>query len=179
MEILQCKKWNFLHFSVYVDAGLGATNPVTLTFVTSGPSFPRTWKVKICQIPCNTIYRGKNLKYLLSSTMTNFLFTKNFLFKAEDGCLQYFTGVSGQIKSFNYDPGAGLQLSNQDYSICVRMEKNFCGIQYTACTDSGTAKNNSKITTPTTRKNFKLLILLPHLLQSTIDPIPSPYQAIV
>jgi hypothetical protein len=46
--------------SVYIDAGVGNTNPVTLNFVTSGPSFPRNWKVKICQIPCNTIYRGKH-----------------------------------------------------------------------------------------------------------------------
>jgi hypothetical protein len=46
--------------SVYIDAGIGNTNPVTLNFVTSGPSFPRNWKVKICQIPCNTIYRGKH-----------------------------------------------------------------------------------------------------------------------
>ncbi|PNF30477.1 hypothetical protein B7P43_G12146, partial [Cryptotermes secundus] len=97
---------------MYIDAGIGNTNPVTLNFVTSGPSFPRNWKVKICQIPCNTIYR------------------------AEEGCLQYFTGVSGQIKSYNYDPGAGLQLSKQDYSVCIRMERNFCGIQYTACPDS-------------------------------------------
>ncbi|KAJ9583664.1 hypothetical protein L9F63_021994, partial [Diploptera punctata] len=97
---------------MYIDAGVGNTNPVTLNFVTSGPSFPRNWKVKICQIPCNTIYR------------------------AEEGCLQYFTGVSGQIKSFNYDPGAGLQLSKQDYSICIRMERNFCGIQYTSCPDT-------------------------------------------
>ncbi|XP_021929766.1 uncharacterized protein LOC110834666 [Zootermopsis nevadensis] len=97
---------------MYIDAGVGNTNPVTLNFVTSGPSFPRNWKVKICQIPCNTIYR------------------------AEEGCLQYFTGVSGQIKSYNYDPGAGLQLSKQDYSICIRMERNFCGIQYTACPDT-------------------------------------------
>jgi hypothetical protein len=61
-----------------------------------------------------------------------------FVLAAEEGCLQYFTGVSGQIKSYNYDPGAGLQLSRQDYSICIRMERNFCGIQYTACPDSGT-----------------------------------------
>lgn len=51
--------------------------------------------------------------------------------------MQYFSGVSGTIKSFNYDPNAGLQLSNQDYSICVRMERNFCGIQYTQCVDTG------------------------------------------
>ncbi|TRY63236.1 hypothetical protein TCAL_11572 [Tigriopus californicus] len=55
---------------------------------------------------------------------------------APDGCLQYFTGVSGQILSFNYNSGSGLQLSNTDYSVCVRMERNFCGIQYNACTDT-------------------------------------------
>ena len=51
--------------------------------------------------------------------------------------MQYFTGVSGQIKSYNYDPGAGLQLSNQDYSICIRSERNFCGIHYSPCVDPG------------------------------------------
>ncbi|PBC33191.1 Cubilin [Apis cerana cerana] len=94
---------------LYIDAGLGQTNPVTLTFITSGQSFARSWKIQISQIRCNTIYR------------------------AEEGCLQYFTGISGQIKSFNYDPITGLQLSNQDYSICIRMERNFCGIQYMIC----------------------------------------------
>ncbi|CAK9834419.1 hypothetical protein ANTRET_LOCUS10951 [Anthophora retusa] len=94
---------------IYIDAGLGQTNPVTLTFVTSGHSFPRSWKVRVSQIRCDTIYR------------------------AEEGCLQYFTGISGQIKSFNYDSITGLQLSNQDYSICIRMERNFCGIQYMTC----------------------------------------------
>merc|ERR1712117_21863 len=28
------------------------------------------------------------------------------------------------------------QLSNTDYTMCVRMERNFCGIQYTACPDT-------------------------------------------
>ncbi|XP_011160870.1 uncharacterized protein LOC105196560 [Solenopsis invicta] len=97
---------------MYIDTGVGQTNPVTLTFVTSGNSYSRSWKVRVSQIPCSTIYR------------------------AEEGCLQYFTGVSGQIKSFNYDPTTGLQLSNQDYSICIRMERNFCGIQYMACPDA-------------------------------------------
>ena len=78
------------------------------------------------------------------------------LFLASDGCLQYFTGVSGQMFSFNYNDATvrpikmlsilemhfmstlqGLQLSNTDYTVCVRMERNFCGIQYTACPDTG------------------------------------------
>ncbi|XP_048510409.1 uncharacterized protein LOC105693592 [Athalia rosae] len=97
---------------MYVDAGVGHTNPVMLTFVTSGASFARSWRVRITQIPCSSIYR------------------------AEEGCLQYFTGVSGKVKSFNYEPNTGLQLSNQDYSICIRMERNFCGIQYMPCSDA-------------------------------------------
>ena len=52
---------------------------------------------------------------------------------ADNSCLQYHTGVSGTIRSFNYDGDAGRQLSNQDYSICVRTENNFCGIAYTVC----------------------------------------------
>ena len=67
--------------------------------------------------------------YLVSITL--------FFHVASDGCLQYYTGVSGQMWSFNYNDASGLQLSNADYSICVRMERNFCGIQYSACTDAG------------------------------------------
>ncbi|GLV46660.1 uncharacterized protein CBL_11497 [Carabus blaptoides fortunei] len=103
---------------MYIDAGVGMTNPIILTAVTTGPGFPRSWKIRVSQIPCYTSY------------------------KAEDGCLQYFTGVSGQVQSYNYDPTTGLQLSNQDYSICIRMERNFCGIQYTQCPD--TVNNRSQ-----------------------------------
>lgn len=97
---------------IYVDMGLSSNNPITLTVVTSGSSFSRSFSIKVTQLDC----------YSLS--------------KASDGCLQYFTGVSGQMWSFNYNDASGLQLSNTDYSICVRMERNFCGIQYSACTDA-------------------------------------------
>ena len=49
------------------------------------------------------------------------------LVSAADGCLQYYTGVAGRVESFNYNMAAGLQLSDTDYSVCVRMERNFCG----------------------------------------------------
>lgn len=52
---------------------------------------------------------------------------------APNGCLQYYTGVSGTIRSFNYDGTSGRQLSNQDYSICIRTESNFCSIAYSVC----------------------------------------------
>ncbi|XP_063236070.1 uncharacterized protein LOC134538576 [Bacillus rossius redtenbacheri] len=113
---------------MYVDAGAGPSNPVTLTMVTSGPSLARTWKIKVCQIPCSALYR------------------------ADDGCTQFFTGVSGQIKSYNYDPGAGLQLSNQDYSSCVRAERNFCGIQYSSCPDPVNNRTQAFTLTGNTRQ---------------------------
>ena len=66
-----------------------------------------------------------------------FCFVSAALFLASSGCLQYYQGVSGKIVSFNYNEATGLQLSDTDYSICVRTERNFCGIQYSACPDSG------------------------------------------
>lgn len=97
---------------MYVDMGFNNNSPVMLTTVTSGATFSRSFSVKVTQILCTSLNR------------------------ASDGCLQYFTGVSGQILSFNYNGASGLQLSNTDYSACIRMERNFCGIQYNACSDN-------------------------------------------
>ncbi|CAH1726097.1 unnamed protein product [Aphis gossypii] len=95
---------------MYVDAGTG-TSPIILTMVTSGIFLKRNWKIKISQLPCDSIT------------------------KADTGCLQYYTGVSGTLKSFNYESYSGLHLSNQDYTICLRTERNFCSVQYSACDD--------------------------------------------
>eukprot|EP00090_Calanus_glacialis_P019172 TRINITY_DN29510_c0_g1_i1.p1 TRINITY_DN29510_c0_g1~~TRINITY_DN29510_c0_g1_i1.p1 ORF type:complete len:427 (-),score=76.48 TRINITY_DN29510_c0_g1_i1:137-1417(-) len=49
---------------------------------------------------------------------------------APSGCLQYFTGTTGQIDTFNYNSGNGAHLANQDYSACVRAERTICSICY-------------------------------------------------
>ncbi|KAH8415591.1 hypothetical protein KR222_005926 [Zaprionus bogoriensis] len=95
---------------MYIDAGLGQSNPIVLSVITSG-SFPRLWRIRVTQIHCGSISR------------------------ADQGCLQYYTAISGRVRSFNYNSQGGRQLSNQDYSICIRSERNFCGIQYNACPD--------------------------------------------
>lgn len=87
--------------------------------ITSGPKFPRIWRIRISQIYCGSI------------------------FKADQGCLQYHAGISGRVKSFNFDTNSGRQLSNQDYSICIRTERNFCSVQYSACLDP-TGSNRSR-----------------------------------
>ena len=44
---------------VYVDMGLSSNNPVVITVVTAGPSFSRTFSVKITQIECNSLSKGR------------------------------------------------------------------------------------------------------------------------
>ena len=111
--------------------GLSSNSPIVLTTVTSGQSFERSFSVKVTQIECDSLSKGDRRRFYNSSLC--FLIVQ----PAGDGCLQYFTGVSGQMFSFNYNNAEGLQLSNTDYTMCVRMERNFCGIQYTACPDAG------------------------------------------
>lgn len=43
---------------MYVDAGTG-TSPIILTMVTSGIFLKRNWKIKVSQIPCDSITKGK------------------------------------------------------------------------------------------------------------------------
>ena len=111
--------------------GLSSNNPVVLTVVTAGQSFSRTFSIKITQIECDSLAKGK-----LMCTNGSLYICSNIILAAANGCLQYFTGVSGNLQSFNYNNAAGLQLSDTDYTICVRMERNFCGIQYNACADN-------------------------------------------
>lgn len=87
-------------------------------------------QTKCLATPCSSLktYHKNNLVCLVKLTA---------LYLASTGCLQYFQGVSGRIFSFNYNEATGLQLSDTDYSVCVRTERNFCGIQYSACTDTG------------------------------------------
>jgi hypothetical protein len=49
---------------------------------------------------------------------------------APSGCLQYFTQDSGEIQTFNYNSGSGTHLANQDYSACVRNNRQYCAICY-------------------------------------------------
>ena len=39
--------------------GLSSNNPVVLTVVTAGPSFSRSFSVRITQIDCNSLSKGE------------------------------------------------------------------------------------------------------------------------
>jgi len=51
--------------------------------------------------------------------------------RAPPGCLQFFTGISGTVQSFNFQ--GGYHLANQDYSICVRPEDGMRFIDWSPC----------------------------------------------
>ena len=46
-----------------------------------------------------------------------------------EGCLQYQTGLTGRIQTFNFAAN-DQHLADQFYSSCVRQNKGYCCIQY-------------------------------------------------
>ena len=77
-------------------------NKLNFNWVTNAS--PTSWNIHIMQIPCTAKW------------------------KPPEGCLQYYTGTTGLIQSYNY--AGGKHLANQDYNNCIRTERNFCSIQY-------------------------------------------------
>jgi len=53
--------------------------------------------------------------------------------RAPVGCLQYFRSPNGTLRTFNYLPN-GRYLAEHDYLLCVRQERDMCGIAYQPCT---------------------------------------------
>jgi hypothetical protein len=78
-------------------------NMLNFNWVTNAS--PNSWNIHIMQISCTAKW------------------------KPPEGCLQYYTGTTGFIQSYNY--AGGIHLANQDYNNCIRTERNFCSMQYT------------------------------------------------
>lgn len=94
------------------------TSPITVSIsTTAAMSFPRVWNLQLSQISCTSAYQ------------------------APAGCLQYFTGTTGDVYSFNYGVAAnpamnamGLpgtrQLALSNYGICIQNAATYCSITY-------------------------------------------------
>ena len=50
-----------------------------------------------------------------------------------DGCLQWFEGITGTVRSFN-SGGTGTHLAGQQYTVCVRRERSHCSVCWSADT---------------------------------------------
>eukprot|EP00095_Tigriopus_kingsejongensis_P010419 snap_masked-scaffold2011_size22674-processed-gene-0.0 protein:Tk10419 transcript:snap_masked-scaffold2011_size22674-processed-gene-0.0-mRNA-1 annotation:"hypothetical protein SINV_00302" len=97
---------------VYVDMGCLSSDTAQLNFDFANPNVNRLWEIKVTQIPCNTEGHPRG-----------------------SGCLQYHTGITGQLSTFNFLPTNDNHLANQEYSICIRPEKGMCCIEYSVCPD--------------------------------------------
>merc|ERR1711997_1296608 len=85
---------------IYVEND-GANPAATLNIATSATVLARTWKILVRTIECDSPA------------------------KAPGGCLQYFTGTSGNIMSFNAGT-TGALIDNLLYNICIRREAGMC-----------------------------------------------------
>jgi len=71
----------------------------------------RLFSIRVTQIPCDSEMRPNN------------------------GCLQYFTGITGRITTFNFNNNDSAHLDKQDYDVCIRREKDYCCVKYSLCDD--------------------------------------------
>jgi len=95
---------------MFFDVGADTSATIGFTYGTNIAG-TRTFEIKITQ-------------YTIDSPM-----------RPPEGCLQYFIGTEGRIRSFNYGENK-LHLPDQDYSICIRQEKGFGCNTYTPCMDT-------------------------------------------
>merc|ERR1712193_571694 len=99
------------HLYIHND---GAATVSTLTVTLGSATSGRKWKIKVTQIECDSMSL------------------------APPGCLQYYTGSSGTITSFNGASTTNQMLQNQQYTACIRTEAGMCSFAVTQ-TRVGTA----------------------------------------
>jgi len=88
----------------YLDLSPTSTDTATLTF-TIADSTTNQFKIKVTQLSCSDNYNTQQEK-----------------------CFQYFTGVTGTVSSYNY--AAPYMIAAQQYTACIRQEKDHCCIQW-------------------------------------------------
>ncbi len=98
-------------------------------FKIGGAASTREWDIKVTQHSCTSNVAGP------------------------DGCLQYFTGTSGTIASFNFPTTASAitatassHLSDQLYTMCFRQERGYCGVCFRPSIGSATATADTQNT---------------------------------
>jgi len=104
----------YIHNSV--DTALTTVEDAAVITINIGNTvFERRWKIKTTRIECNN------------------------LGKADEGCLQWYTGLGGTLQSFNNNPTGAtrMMLSNLIYSICIRKEEGMCGMTVSQTRNAG------------------------------------------
>lgn len=89
---------------MYAEFGTTSTDTISMTleYHALGLTTAKTFNILARQISCTAPY------------------------KAPTDCTQYFTGVSGNVQSYNFEKF----LKAQYYTNCIRTEKGYCAIQW-------------------------------------------------
>merc|ERR1711990_356464 len=97
-------------YHMYVEFGALAADTIALTHTLGSTSSTLKWNILAQQIPCTATYR------------------------APTDCLQWFTGSTGTVYSYNHQ--GGQFLNGMDYTNCIRTEDGFCGIEWKEKSDT-------------------------------------------
>jgi len=101
----------YIHSSI--NTGEAIVEDAAVVNITLGSTiFNRRWKIKTSRIECGNPNR------------------------ADEGCLQWFTELGGQFKSFNKPYTNPMMISNLLYNICIRKAKGMCGISVSQFSDN-------------------------------------------
>jgi len=102
---------------MYVETGRSDT-AATVAIAIGAAAGSRMWKIKITLLECNNPS------------------------KARADCLQYYTGKSGRMFSFNKEEG---MIQNQNYRICIRQEKGHCSMQVSETNPGSTSPDSFQL----------------------------------
>lgn len=106
MPPIFCGIGSGLHLYISAFEGLDVSANLDIDIGASSAA-GRKWNIRVTQIECDSPGRPPSTE-----------------------CLQYYTGVSGTLQSWNYDDSTDIHTTGMTYAICLRREKGFCGIQY-------------------------------------------------
>lgn len=142
-------------YHMYTEFGNKEDDSITLTMTYGSTTTAKTYNILTRQISCNAAW------------------------KAPTDCVQYFTGKTGTITSYNF---AGAQfLQAQYYSNCIRTEQGFCRIQYRET--AGTTPDSFLIANGQTAGKDEVtgcpagFLFIPNLSPDGITPLPIPDSA--
>merc|ERR1719445_93242 len=138
-------------YHMYVEFGATSTDSITLTntYTSTGITTAKSYNILARQIACTATW------------------------KAPTDCVQYFTGATGSVKSYNF--GGGQLLRTQIYNNCIRTEAGYCAIQWKESSttspdpfDVGTGTSIDATACP------GALIFIPNLSPNGLSEIPIP-----
>lgn len=115
-------------YHMYLEA---ADNCNTLEFTWTSTT-TKNFKIHIMQIPCDAEW------------------------KAPAGCLQYFTGSTGTVYSYNYQAKTS-HIANQNYLNCIRTEEGYCSISYSSSDFSVSAPGSAALTGASCTEDYVLI----------------------